>query len=71
MRPTSLPPGWTLDQLEEIVRDCMFGTANTGICKECGEDREGCEPDARDYECYGCGARAVDGAEEIYMTNLP
>ena len=32
-----------------------------GLCRNCGEERENCEPDAEDYECESCGQRAVDG----------
>jgi hypothetical protein len=62
-----LPPGWTLDGLTAVVSECMYGTAMTGICLECGADREGCEPDAEDYECYACGEFTVSGAETIFM----
>ena len=39
----------------------------TGFCLECGEERDGCEPDARNYECYACGKMRIFGAEEILM----
>lgn len=32
-----------------------------GFCAECGDDRDCTEPDARQYECDGCGAFAVHG----------
>ena len=37
--------------------------SGTGICLECGETRDGCEPDASGYECSECGAHAVMGME--------
>jgi hypothetical protein len=40
---------------------------NPGFCVNCGVDAEGCEPDAREYECAECGANAVYGAEELLM----
>lgn len=40
---------------------------NPGFCIACGEDADGCEPDAREYTCESCGERAVCGAEEIAM----
>lgn len=43
---------------------------NPGFCLACGEDAEGCEPDAREYECEICGERAVYGAEELLMEVL-
>ena len=47
------------------AEDSMFGLGSTGICKACGETQEGCEPDARGYECEGCGEFEVYGAEEL------
>jgi len=38
-----------------------------GICKECGELRSQTEPDAEGYECYACGAMAVQGIENALM----
>lgn len=40
---------------------------HTGICGECGGEQDGCEPDARKYECDDCGAKAVYGAEECLL----
>jgi len=39
---------------------------NLGFCRECGDERGGCEPDARNYPCENdaCRAMAVDGAKE-------
>ena len=38
---------------------------NPGFCVACGEEADGCEPDARRYKCECCGERAVSGAEEL------
>lgn len=40
---------------------------NIGFCLACGEEQEGCEPDARKYECETCGAHKVYGAQEILL----
>ena len=40
---------------------------NMGICLACGYEQEGCEPDARGYDCEECGEPEVYGAEEILM----
>jgi len=56
-----------MDQLIDTVKDCTFGMANTGICVECGNAQDGCEPDAREYVCDDCGEPKVYGAEEIFM----
>jgi hypothetical protein len=45
----------------------MTTTDNPGICLACGNEQEGCEPDAREYECEACGERRVFGAEELLM----
>ena len=40
---------------------------NPGFCTACGAEAEGCEPDAREYECESCGEPAVYGAEELLL----
>ena len=40
---------------------------NMGICRACGYEQSGCEPDARGYECEQCGQKAVYGTEELLM----
>lgn len=45
----------------------MFGTDNPGFCIACGEDADGCEPDARKYTCGSCNEPAVYGAEELLI----
>lgn len=40
---------------------------NPGFCIACGEDADGCEPDARGYECESCGRPKVYGAEELLL----
>ena len=44
--------------------------ANIGICTDCGEERECCEPDARNYKCESCGAYSVFGLEELLVMGL-
>jgi hypothetical protein len=39
----------------------------TGICLACGNEQDGCEPDAREYTCEVCGANKVYGAEEAFL----
>lgn len=65
-----LYPAIDRDELEAAVKDSLFGMGSAGFCKECGAQRDGCEPDARDYECYECGAMAVDGAEWLMISIL-
>ena len=60
---------------KSITADRLIGAANRrdltldnpGICIACGEDAEGCEPDARGYTCEVCDKNAVYGAEELLL----
>lgn len=60
----------TADRVFELVKAEMIGTDNPGICLACGEDADGCEPDARGYTCEVCDRPYVYGAEEIMMQGL-
>lgn len=53
---------------ERLVDACerqMFGLDNPGFCVACGNEQDGCEPDARRYKCEACGERQVYGAQEL------
>src|SRR5262245_35782622 len=55
---------------ERVMEACerrMTTLDNPGFCTACGNEQEGCEPDARDYKCEACGKRAVYGAEELLI----
>lgn len=60
-------PSITLERVLDAVDRATFGLDNPGFCVECGEEQDGCEPDARQYECENCGKRAVYGAEELLL----
>lgn len=62
-----LPKDLTLDRVQEAAERQMFGTDNPGFCISCGHEQDGCEPDARGYECESCGERRVYGASELFM----
>ena len=55
----------TEDVIVEAVERQMFGTDNPGFCIKCGEEQDGCEPDAQQYECEACGTNTVYGASEL------
>lgn len=57
----------TYDEVEAAVKSEMFGTENPGFCLSCGEAVDGCEPDARGYECEACGEPTVYGAAEVLL----
>ena len=45
----------------------MFGLANPGFCLHCGEEQEGCEPDAEGYTCDVCERDEVQGAMNVAL----
>ena len=57
----------TTTRIIQAAEESAFGTGNPGICIACGDDAEGCEPDASKHECEGCGEAAVYGAEELLL----
>ena len=55
------------DRIIDGAQRQMFGSDNVGFCLACKEEADGCEPDAREYECESCGEREVYGASEILL----
>ena len=51
----------------ERVLEAAENDEQMGFCLACGAEQDGCEPDARNYECEECGAKKVFGAEEILL----
>jgi hypothetical protein len=62
-----LHPSLTLERIEEAVERRMNSLDNPGFCIECGSEADGCEPDARGYECESCGEAQVYGADELLL----
>lgn len=62
-----LHPSLTVDRIFDAVKRQHTSLDNPGFCIACGCENDGCEPDARGYECENCGARKVYGAEELLM----
>ena len=58
-----------LDPLEilDAAEASIFGMENLGFCIACEGEHDGCEPDARRYECYECGEHQVYGAPELVL----
>ena len=46
----------------EELTEMMF-EGNYGICRKCGEFKDGVEPDADGYKCDSCGSMSVVGLE--------
>ena len=63
-------PSLTTERICEAVLRQHTSLANPGFCLACGEEADGCEPDARLYECGWCGKRQVYGAEELLMMGV-
>ena len=57
----------TMERIARAVEEQMVGLENPGFCIACGADADGCEPDARGYECEECGKHTVYGAEELLL----
>lgn len=60
----------TSERLVEAATRHMTTLDNPGFCVYCGEEQDGCEPDARGYECESCGKRGVYGAEELILMGV-
>lgn len=74
MKPNSLlhnPKAWPKQLTSEVICAAVerHNTTldNPGFCLACGLEHNDCEPDARNYECDGCGEKQVFGAEELLM----
>jgi hypothetical protein len=57
----------TIERVLPAAEESMFDVGNAGFCLACGADANGCEPDARNYECACCGEKQVFGAEEVLI----
>ena len=57
----------TDDVIAEAVERRITTLDNPGFCLICGNEQDGCEPDARNYECEACGAEQVFGADELLL----
>ncbi len=66
---TKLHLSITSKRIEDAVKREIFGLDNPGFCVDCGNEQDGCEPDARGYMCEACGEYKVYGAAELlFMT---
>ena len=60
-------PSVTDERLQAMSEARIGSLDNPGVCLACGEDADGVEPDAEQYECEYCGARQVYGEESAAM----
>ena len=63
-------PSITAERVMDAAERQTYGLDNPGFCLACGNEQEGCEPDARNYVCEACGERQVFGASELMMTTM-
>ena len=57
----------TTDRVLALAESQLLDLENPGICKACGSEQDGCEPDARNYICESCEQPQVFGASELLM----
>ena len=57
----------TMERVADACERNTCGLDNPGFCIACGNEQEGCEPDAREYECEACGEHQVYGAGEVAL----
>jgi hypothetical protein len=60
-------PTITINRVLEACERRMTSLDDPGFCLACGNEQDGCEPDARNYPCESCGERRVYGAEELVL----
>lgn len=60
-------PGLTDEIIMEACERRLSTLDNPGFCLSCGNEQDGCEPDACNYECEACGETQVFGCEELMM----
>lgn len=60
-------PSLDMSRVCDAIEESWRSTYNPGFCTECGNEQDGCEPDAEGYECEACGKHAVSGAETCLL----
>jgi len=60
-------PSVTDERILALTEAYRTSLDNPGICLTCGAEAEGVEPDAERYDCEGCGAPMVYGAEQLLL----
>jgi hypothetical protein len=57
-----------LTQFRPILED--YSETEGGFCLACGETTDYVEPNARQYECAGCGKHKVYGVQELVLMGI-
>lgn len=62
---------WSKKLTDEMIMEAcerrLSSLDSPGFCLICGNEADGVEPDARNYECEACGSEFVFGCEELMM----
>lgn len=62
---------WNKRLTDEVILETaersMTSLDSPGLCLLCGNEQDGCEPDAENYVCESCGAEQVFGAEQLIL----
>lgn len=53
--------------MEWLAKMTEMSEQGVGICRSCGEEQSGVEPDARGIKCQACGEPQVYGVEELAL----
>jgi hypothetical protein len=67
---TTMHPSITPERVIELAEASMMDGEFIGICKKCGEEQGGVEPDATGYCCESCESFTVSGAEALALEVL-
>lgn len=60
-----------LQQFKPVVSESeLWQDRNVGFCLACGNEQDGCEPDARKRICISCNREKVYGLEELLIMGL-
>lgn len=59
-----------VDMLIDACERRMFSLDSPGFCIVCGNEQDGCEPDARALQCEACGTFTVYGADELAIAMM-
>jgi len=51
----------------EQIFEAAQADDHTGFCIACGNEQQGCEPDARNLPCDACNKHKVFGAMELLI----
>lgn len=57
----------TIDRVIGLIEQNFGEPDNLGLCRACGFEQDGVEPDATGYPCENCGELEVTGIEVLLL----